>query len=155
MRVILLALVPLLLTSCEILQDIQHPPAFEKPNPQDLAGTYAVTKVSLSADSRDQLRRVSLEIHADGTFQLHNPSPDLTSPLIPGARGTWKLELSSGVDIASGQSWGICFMGIDGTWRTGMCVHSGKAANSPYELVFLDSPGNRVFDDLLVMDRVK
>jgi len=148
----ILPAVVFLLTSCEVFQGT---PVFNKPNPKDWVGSYAVTKVSLSVANRRELKNVALVVSADGSFQRGGYSSGPSGPLIPGDRGTWDLDLTSGADITSGRSWALRFVSTDGTYAFGLCLHDARQPGSLRRLFFLDSPHNRIFDDFLIMEKTR
>jgi len=147
MKQVLLLTPVLLLASCEVFQGY---PVFAEPKHEDIVGTYSVAKVSWSMAQRRAIKRVSLHLFKDGTYQLENRDPNLATPLLPGVRGTWHLKLEYDLDLGSRESWTVSLSSTNQDPKRAFCL---KDEHGPYKLEIMSPNPSRTFDDFLVLEK--
>ena len=141
-------LIVTILQSCQIFQE----PTFRQPRPKDVTGDYIVQKVSWFAPNRNQLKKVSLTLASNGTYQLHFRDSRFASPLIPPPTGKWVIESRHGLDIGSNATWTVRFSPLHET--TGYTSAWLLGNEAPHKLMF-DDYSRVELGDLLIMKRVE
>lgn len=136
----------LCLPSCSLLQG---EPAFRKPAKADVAGAYTVSKVSRGVPDRKLVEKAMLRISKSGTFQLNSSTEPSSQRLLPPKSGNWRLVETSGIDVASGMSWGIRFQSKEGSPQTACLLNSSP----PHRILFFDRSRRGDFGDSVIFEK--
>lgn len=140
------ALYVIAIRSCSLLQGSL---TRTKPTNSSLVGTYSVENISWFASNRHELKRVSLILASNGTYELSTPHDRVSSPLIPARSGEWSLSPMRGMDLGSRETWGISFVPVDGAASKAWLLED----QPPYRIMFLDYSKRTQFGDLLVLKK--
>jgi hypothetical protein len=145
-RAVLSVILLLSLPACTLTQG---EPAFRKPKAADLDGLYTVTKASWGISDRRSLKKASLSLNLKGDYDLDLSKGSVNSPLFPATSGRWRLVETSGIDIASGMSWGIRFE----SERNAPVMAYLLNASPPHRILFFDRSRRGDFGDSLIFEK--
>lgn len=136
----------LCLPSCSL---VQGEPAFRKPAKADVAGVYTVSKVSPGVPDRKLVEKAMLNVSENGAFQLNSSAQPASYRLLPPKSGNWRLVETSGIDVASGMSWGIRFQSKEGSPQTAYLLNSSP----PHRILFFDRSWRGDFGDSVIFEK--
>jgi hypothetical protein len=120
-----------------------------KPSAKTLAGTYTVEHISWLAPKQRNLKKISLEISAGGTFKANEVS---SGTWIPAGAGNWEMKPIRGHDLGSRETWGIHFNSPGSSQVTAYWLGE---VHAPNKLMFEDPSGNWLFRDYLILKKVE
>jgi hypothetical protein len=129
----------------------QGPLTFSMPSKESVVGTYSVESISWFVPSRRELKKVSLSLSNNGTYQLHTQHNRLFSPLIPALSGQWTISPMRGMDLGSRETWGVRFASALGVTTEAWLLEEIP----PYRIMFSDYSRRSHVGELLILKKAE
>ena len=125
---LLVAILPMiLLPSCVLLEN----PTLTKPSRKNLSGLYLVSKTSLLAPHKKEVGAISIDLKNDGRFRMCDSGGALVHSPGESSTGSWKVVPTYGLDLGSGQCWGVQLVMKNDSVITAHCLGDDQ----PYGLL--------------------